>query len=321
MTGETPVAVREVPETTAVLKKTAPHPAVDDDDQQIGHILTRRDVVALLGGGVGLLTGCGSQPAQQAAQPPAATPLNREAATAAVVSSNPAAAATQAAPATTAAASNTASAPANAPASAAVPSCIVRPAQTEGPYYVSGDLVRSDIRSDPGTGAVRDGVPLTLTFNVTQVAAGACTPLPGATVEIWQCDAAGSYSGVTDRTFNTRGQLWLRGAQVTDAAGTCTFTSIYPGWYAGRAVHIHFKVRPRPDLDFTSQLYFDDALSDQVLARPPYAQRGRRDTPNSRDSLFRSGGNQLLLSATPSGSGYAATFAIGMDLSTLSARR
>jgi protocatechuate 3,4-dioxygenase beta subunit len=294
-----------------------PQPAPDDDDQQIGHILSRREVIGLFGGSLAVLTGCGTQ---QAAQPPAATPLNREASTAAAVGANPTAAAAQAAPVSTAAAANTAAAPAAAPAAVAAPACIVRPAQTEGPYYVAGDLVRSDIRTDPATGAAREGVPLTLTFNVTQVASGACTPLPGATVEIWQCDAAGAYSGVTDRGASTRGQLWLRGAQVTDAQGACSFTTIYPGWYPGRAVHIHFKVRPRPDLDFTSQLYFDDALSDQVLSRPPYAQRGRRDTPNSRDSLFRSGGSQLLLDATPAGPGYAATFAIGMDLTTLGRR-
>jgi protocatechuate 3,4-dioxygenase beta subunit len=163
-----------------------------------------------------------------------------------------------------------------------------------------------------------------LTFNVAQVAAAGCTALPGATVEIWQCDAAGAYSGVSDGGSNTRGQLWLRGAQVTDAAGACTFTTIYPGWYRGRAVHIHFKVRPQTNLDFTSQLYLDDVLSNQVHAQEPYARRGRRDTPNSRDSLYRGGGDQLLLNATPSvtpaGQGYAATFSIGMDLSTLGAR-
>ncbi len=287
---------------------------MDDDDKQIGHVLTRREAWALFGAGGGaLLAACTTQ---QAAQPPSSTPLNREASTAVTAGANPTAAATtQVAPLSTAAAAST-----TAPAALAVPSCVVRPAQTEGPYYVAGDLVRSDIRSDPGTGAVREGVPLTLTFNVSQVASGSCTPLQSATVEIWQCDAAGAYSGVSDAGFNTRGQLWLRGAQGTDAAGACTFTTIYPGWYGGRAVHIHFKVRPRPNLDFTSQLYLDDALSDQIHAQAPYARKGRRDTPNSRDSLYRSGGDQLLLNATPAGQGYAATFAIGMDLANLGAR-
>ena len=299
----------------AVPRSRAPQlvPPLDDDDRPIGHLLSRREAVALLGSF--LTISCGAQ--QRAAQPPASTPLNREASTAVAAGANPTAAATQAAPVSTAAAANATNV-ANAPApAAAVPSCIVRPAQTEGPYYVTGDLVRSAIRSNPGGGGTREGVPFTLTFNVTEVAAGSCTPVQGATVEIWQCDAAGVYSGVTDRSFNTRGQLWLRGAQLTDAQGACSFTTIYPGWYGGRAVHIHFKVRPRPDLDFTSQLYLDDALSDQVHSRAPYAQKGRRDTPNSRDSLFRSGGDQLLLNASPSGQGYAATFAIGMDLSTL----
>src|SRR5258706_14922 len=90
--------------------------------------------------------------------------------------------------------------------------------------------------------------------------AGATTaPAEGATVEIWHCDAAGQYSDVSDPGFNTKGQNWLRGAQVTDANGKATFTTIYPGWYRGRAVHIHFKVHPDATKVFTSQLFFDDA--------------------------------------------------------------
>jgi protocatechuate 3,4-dioxygenase beta subunit len=184
---------------------------------------------------------------------------------------------------------------------------------------VAEDLVRSDVRSDPSSGALKPGTPLVLTFDVSQVSSGACTPLPGATVEIWQCDATGVYSDVADPGFNTKGQKFLRGAQVTDASGACTFTTIYPGWYSGRAIHIHFKVRPTQNAAFTSQLFFDDALSDQVLAQAPYASKGKRDTPNSRDSIFRDGGSQLLLSVIQSGQGYAATFPIAMDLSKLGA--
>jgi protocatechuate 3,4-dioxygenase beta subunit len=207
------------------------------------------------------------------------------------------------------------SAAAPAPSVAAQsPSCIVRPEVTEGPYYVAEDLVRSDIRSDPATGAIKDGAPLTLTFNVSQIGSGACTPLEGATVEVWHCDAAGLYSDVSDPQFNTKGQQFLRGAQVTDADGTATFTTIYPGWYAGRAVHIHFKIRPDANAVFTSQLFFDDALSDQVFAQAPYASKGRRNTLNSRDGIYQ---DELLLTVTQADQGYAATFPIGVDLSTL----
>ncbi len=106
---------------------------------------------------------------------------------------------------------------------------------------------------------------------------------------------------------------------MTDAEGKAQFTTIYPGWYRGRAVHIHFKIRATDasgnSYDFTSQLFFDDAVSNQVYAQPPYSQRGQMDTSNSRDGIYRSGGGQLTLDVVKSGDGYAATFPIGLDLS------
>jgi len=191
-----------------------------------------------------------------------------------------------------------------------VPACVVRPEVTEGPYYVNEDLNRSDIRSDPGTGAVKDGAPLALTFDVSKGTSGGCTPLQGAKVEIWHCDAAGVYSDVSDPGFNTKGQQFLRGYQATDANGRATFTTIYPGWYRGRAVHIHFKVHPDAGTVFTSQLFFDDALSDQVFAQAPYAGKGQRDTLNSRDSIYK---DLLLLTVAKAGQGYAATFDLGIQ--------
>jgi protocatechuate 3,4-dioxygenase beta subunit len=294
---------------------------MDNDDLPIGRVLSRREVVAMLGAGwAALLAGCAVQPptgqpasTTAAATKPAATAgatgttdLNAEAATAAAQKANPTAAVTQAAAVSTAVAAST-----------TVPGCVVRPAMTEGPYYVDLDLVRTDIRSDPTSGVVKQGAPLALTFQVSQVSAGACTPLQGAEVEIWHCDAAGGYSGVTDRSFNTVGQQWLRGSQMTDETGKAAFTTIFPGWYAGRAVHIHFKVRPTASTVFTSQLFFDDALSDGVLAQAPYASKGKRDTLNRSDGIYRGGGDQLLLTTTKTGEGYAATFPIGVDLSTI----
>jgi protocatechuate 3,4-dioxygenase beta subunit len=84
----------------------------------------------------------------------------------------------------------------------------------------------TSIRSDPTTGAVKAGALLALTFNVSQIAGGDCTPLAGATVDVWHCDALGIYSDVSDSGFNTKGQKFLRGYQVTDANGTVTFTTI-----------------------------------------------------------------------------------------------
>lgn len=294
---------------------------MDNDDRQLGRILSRREVLALLGTGSALLlTGCttsqpvAATPAHATTQPAptnAATPeptLNAEAETAVALESNPTAAATQIAEIATAEVANTAVA---AGSDLPVPACVVRPELTEGPYYVDVGLVRSDVRTDSTTGEARPGVPFVLTFNVSQVASGSCAPLEGATVEIWHCDAAGQYSGVSDRQGDSTSQNWLRGAQITDANGLATFTTIYPGWYPGRTVHIHFKVSPGENQVFTSQLFFDDALSQQVFTKEPYAARGTLpDTLNSNDNIYA---DLLLMAVSPSGDGYSATFDIGID--------
>jgi protocatechuate 3,4-dioxygenase beta subunit len=197
------------------------------------------------------------------------------------------------------------------------PGCIVRPEQTEGPYFVDEKLNRSDIRSDPATGVPREGTPLSLVMAVSSVGAGACTPVARAHVDIWHCDADGVYSDVRDPGFDTVGQRFLRGYQLTNAAGEARFRTIYPGWYQGRTVHIHFKIRTDPGSgrghEFTSQLYFDDGLTTRVHGRPPYAARGQRRDRNADDRIFRRGGEQLILDPTPDGDGYIARFAIGLQ--------
>ncbi|WP_370584693.1 intradiol ring-cleavage dioxygenase [Oculatella sp. LEGE 06141] len=202
--------------------------------------------------------------------------------------------------------------------SAPLPGCVVRPAQTEGPYFVDETLDRSDVRSDTSTGVTKEGVPLQLTFRVSQMGGTGCTPLAGAIVDIWHCDAVGMYSNVTDRPFNTVGQTFLRGYQVTDRNGLVQFTSIYPGWYPGRTVHIHFKIRTSAasgsSHEFTSQLYFDDSITDQVHTQAPYASKGQRTVRNDRDGIFREGGNQLLLTLREANRGYAATFDVGLQM-------
>lgn len=202
------------------------------------------------------------------------------------------------------------------PKSSTLPGCIVRPQQTEGPYFVDEKLNRSDIRSDPSNGSIKPGIPLELTFQISQVSRDRCVPLSGAIVDIWHCDALGVYSDVSDRSFNTVGQKFLRGYQVTDSNGNAQFTTIYPGWYPGRTVHIHFKIRTGSDVgqsyEFTSQLYFDDAVTDQVQAQAPYASKGRRQK-NANDGIFQDGGDQLLLVLTKNNQGYTATFNIGLQ--------
>ncbi|MCC5638114.1 intradiol ring-cleavage dioxygenase [Nostoc sp. CHAB 5844] len=200
----------------------------------------------------------------------------------------------------------------------ATPACVVSPQQTEGPYFVDEKLNRSDIRFDPVDGSVKEGVPLQLTLHISQVGSNGCTPLVGAIVDIWHCDALGVYSDVTDRSFSTVGKKFLRGYQVTDAQGNVQFTTIYPGWYPGRTVHIHFKVRTDETsgqgYEFTSQLYFDDAMSDRIYTQAPYASKGQRTQKNADDGIFQDGGKQMLLKLTNNGQGYTATFDVGLQI-------
>jgi len=205
-------------------------------------------------------------------------------------------------------------------ASADTPSCVVRPEQTEGPYFIEDEqLNRSDIRRDPTNNQVKEGMPLELTLVVSQIRNGDCQPLPDARVDLWHCDALGVYSDVRDPRFNTVGQKFLRGYQTTNQDGEARFLTIYPGWYRGRTIHIHFKIRTAETsgrgYEFTSQLYFNDALTDVVHASAPYAENGQRNTRNRNDGIFRNGGEQLMLDPDETAEGYRASFAIGMQIS------
>ena len=208
--------------------------------------------------------------------------------------------------------------PAISPSFAAAPAaCVVRPEQTEGPYFVDEKLQRSDLRFDPSDKSLQSGVPLRLEFQVSRFDGGACAPLSSAIVDVWHCDAQGIYSDVRDPRFDTRGKKFLRGYQQTNANGIATFQTIYPGWYEGRAVHLHFKIRSRLDSrsakEFTSQLYFDEAVTDQVFKQPPYSNKRGRRVANDADFIFRRGGKELLLAPAKEAGGYAAKFSIGLQ--------
>ena len=198
------------------------------------------------------------------------------------------------------------------------PSCVVRPEQTEGPYFVDERLNRSDIRSDPSDGLVKDGIPLRVVLRVSQIGGNGCAPLAGAMVDLWQCDALGIYSDVRDRSFDTSGKKFLRGYQVTDNNGSAEFITIYPGWYPGRTVHIHFKIRTdaasRRAYEFTSQLYFEESITDEVYLQAPYVSRGHRTTMNTMDGIFRRGGDRLILQVVRQAQGYAGAFDIGLQI-------
>lgn len=200
-------------------------------------------------------------------------------------------------------------------ATTAATSCVAAPELTIGPYFVDEELNRSDIRTDPSDGTTQPGVPLTLTLFISNVSDSACTPLAGAVVDIWHCNALGHYSD--EQVEGTAGKKYLRGYQVADANGMVQFTTIYPGWYAGRAVHIHAMVRTSASQStsaaFTTQFFFDDTFTDQVYTASPYNTRGARTTRNSQDDIYASGGSQMMLAPTGSNdAGYAATFSIGL---------
>jgi protocatechuate 3,4-dioxygenase beta subunit len=199
-----------------------------------------------------------------------------------------------------------------------LPTCIVTPKQTEGPFFIDERLNRSDIRVDPSGGSLKAGVPLSLTLRVSTVGSGGCNPLSGAIVDVWHCDAAGAYSAVNEPGSQAAGKSFLRGYQVTDGNGNTQFTTIYPGWYPGRTVHIHFKVRTnaksRNPQEITSQLYFDDLLTDRIHAQQPYTSKGHRSVKNQQDGLFRTGGRQLMLSLVEKHQGYEAIFDIGLQM-------
>jgi protocatechuate 3,4-dioxygenase beta subunit len=185
---------------------------------------------------------------------------------------------------------------------------------------VDEKLNRTDIRSDPSDGTVKQGALLALTLNVSSIAKGGCAPLEGAIVDLWQCDAEGVYSDAKDpRYFDTRGKKFLRGYQITDKDGVAKFTTIYPGWYPGRTVHIHYKIRSpeaaRSPYEFVGQMYFDERTSDRVYAKPPYASRGKRSVSNLTDRIYsRDGGRQSMLVVTPAKDGYSATFDVALDV-------
>ena len=198
--------------------------------------------------------------------------------------------------------------------------CVVRPSQIEGPYFVDEKLNRSDIRSDPRTKVVSEGVPLYLKFVVSRTEGSGCLPLAGAQVDVWHCDAEGLYSDTDDFQEDTRGFRFLRGYQITDRNGAASFTTIYPGWYPGRTVHIHFKIRVGPQgkgaggREFTSQIYFDDALTDIIHAQLPYSKRGQRKVRNNRDVVSLIGGSRLILPLHEYRKGYAGTFDVSLEM-------
>jgi Dioxygenase len=180
--------------------------------------------------------------------------------------------------------------------------CVLSPELTEGPYYIAAEKLRRNITDGhPGTA---------LSLRLTVVDISTCKPIKGTAVDIWHCDAAGSYSGL-----NGSRSTFMRGIQRTNSKGLAVFHTVYPGWYTGRTVHIHVKVHVGGSVVHTGQLFFSDSLTDRVFRHSPYSKRGSRDTRNAADSIYRNGGRKGLLSVRRHGSGYVAAIAMGVHTS------
>jgi protocatechuate 3,4-dioxygenase beta subunit len=179
-------------------------------------------------------------------------------------------------------------------------SCVLAPELTEGPYYLPNEAVRRNITEG------KPGTPLRL--HLTVVRTSSCKPIKGAAVDIWHADASGVYSGVGGNTGT-----FMRGVQKTDHSGLAVFDTVYPGWYQGRAVHIHVKVHAGGAVVHTGQLFFPDALTEQVYKAAPYRSRGNPNVTNAADSIYRNGGSRSLLRPVKSGSGYVASMVMGVQ--------
>ena len=241
--------------------------------------LRRREVLAALGASVGAaaMAACGSS------------------------STSPTATASASAATTTSTAGNAA--------------CAVAPSETRGPYPDTVGMINNSsfLRRDITEG--KPGIPLALTLTVVNVNS-ACAAVSGLQVEIWQCDATGNYSEYAQPGFNGTGQTFLRGVQTTDANGQVTFNTIYPGWYAGRATHIHVDVYRSGAIVKSTRIAFPETVSSAVYASGVYAAHGQNNqTSNANDNVFSDGVTNEL--ATVSGSvagGYTAMLNVGIQI-------
>lgn len=218
--------------------------------------------------------------------------------------------------------------------------CTLTATTTQGPYYFDADKIRSDIRED------REGTRLRVAIKLQD--SETCEPLGNAVVEIWHCDAAGLYSGAeslssgggrpggTPPSGRPTGappsgapsggpggtgdgmqdltpvddKRYLRGAQVTGADGIVEFTTIWPGWYRGRTVHIHAMVHVGNARVLTTQMMFDEALNTKVYAGAPYSEHTGRDTFNDGDNIYQ---DSMLMKVTEDGDGYLGVIIFAAD--------
>lgn len=166
--------------------------------------------------------------------------------------------------------------------------CAVTNSETAGPFPIRqpNDLITSNIVSD------RVGVPLAINITVRNVNAH-CEVVDGVLVDIWQCDKDGYYSeygGNGSQSVNLTDLHFLRGRQTTDSVGRAAWTSIFPGWYPGRAPHIHVHIYSSSGTSLlVTQIAFPKEICDTVYRQGVYASHGLQDTTNERDMVFSDG--------------------------------
>ncbi|WP_416984486.1 intradiol ring-cleavage dioxygenase [Streptomyces sp. T028] len=219
--------------------------------------------------------------------------------------------------------SSAAAADADTSTSSTTAVCTLNAEVTEGPYSLEGALVREDIRED------KEGFEVQYTFTVVDQA-NDCEPLADALVEIWHCDALGEYSGFVGGNGHQEEDngTFLRGGQMTDENGQCSITSIWPGHYVSRAVHVHMRVHTDVtltddsytggDIIHTGQLFFDPDINEEIQATSPYSANTTKETALADDSIYDDGGaSSGLLTLTALGSsvsdGYKATLTVGVN--------
>ncbi|MET7571279.1 intradiol ring-cleavage dioxygenase [Streptomyces sp. NPDC005492] len=213
----------------------------------------------------------------------------------------------------------------DASASATTGVCTLTAEVTEGPYSLDGALIRTDLREE------KDGVEVQYTFTVVDQD-NDCAPLADALVELWHCDALGEYSGYVGKNGHTEDDdgTFLRGGQMTDSNGQVGLTSIWPGHYVSRAVHVHMRVHTDVTLAdgtytggtvvHTGQLFFDADINEEVQATSPYSDNTTAETVLADDTIYDDGGAASgLLTLTALGSsvsdGYTATLTVGVSTS------
>lgn len=294
------------------------------------HVNRRRFLclgAAVAAGGAVFLAGCGDDDSTDATSTVATNAPDATDATAsspvstdtAATDATDATAATDATDASTASTATTASDVAGTPATtaftaadfAALGTCVLLPELTEGPFPTVSQLERRDITEG------REGHPLRVGVRVVDEASAA---VPGAVVEIWHCDIDGDYSAYADGYTSDDdgpGTTFFRGSQTANADGIVEFLTVYPGWYSGRAVHIHTKIHIGATTVLTSQFLFDDSLNTEIMSETAYAAHGAPDTTNAEDRT--TGGNgpeqglQMSVSDDAAIDGSRALIVVGVD--------